>query len=435
MPDVTSILGSKFVEPEEAAALVRPNDFVVLGMGAAEPLAMAWALANRVREGELSPLRVFAFAASESLLESLLAPDLVDAVYHQTSFVGRSDRRLARVGLSQYLPAHLHQLPRLLTESIGVDVALAVASPMDEDGYFNLGPANDFILASLRAADRAIIEVNSFTPRVGGDSRIHVSEVAAVVQCDRPYSEAPVVEATWRDGAIAAAIAERIPDHATLQIGFGVVPDLVCDRLGDRRDLGIHTELLSEGLTRLVRAGVVTGARKTFHPGKHVFTIAPGMEVIADALRSNPDFESYPVSYVNHPANIARNPRMVSVNAILEMDLLGQANAEFLEGHQYSGSGGQVDFVRGAYDAPDGMSFLAFHATTRRGAVSRIVPRLPAGSMVTTMRNDTHFVVTEFGIADLKGKTIGERARSLILLADPGFRDELERSALEMGIL
>ena len=434
MSDPREIYRSKLVDADAAVAAIRPNDFVVLGMWAAEPLALTWALANRVRDGGLSPIRLYAVATTDALLDSILAPDLADAVHHLTTFVGTQDRRFAQVGLSQYLPAHLHQVPRLLTEAIGVDAALASVAPMDDEGFFSLGPANDFILTSLRRAGRAIVEVNSFTPRVGGDSRIHVSDVAAIVECDNPdQASAPAVPSA-QDDAIADAIAGQVPEHATLQIGVGIVPDLVCDRLSGRRDLGIHTEMLSEGLVRLVRAGAVTGAHKTLHPGKHVFTLAPGTETIAEALASNPDYESYPSSYTNHPSTIAKNERMVSVNAILEIDLLGQANAEFLAGHQYSGSGGQLDFVRGAYDAPGGQSFLAFHATARDGSVSRIVPRLPAGSMVTTPRNDTHLVVTEFGVADLKGKTMDERAEALIALADPRFREELRCAAGDMGL-
>jgi itaconate CoA-transferase len=306
---------------------------------------------------------------------------------------------------------------------------------MDGDGCFSFGTSNDFISTAARAARHLIVEVNECMPRVHGDSRIHVSRVAAVVENHVPLPEIAPSLPEPGDDLIARRILDMIPDGATIQLGVGGLPTALCGFLTAHRDLGIHTEYLCQGMIDLIADGVVTGARKTLHPGRHVFTVACGDRQMLAALHDNPTFESYPVSYTNHPAVIARNERMISINSVLEVDLLGQANAEFLQGHQFSGSGGQLDFVRGAYDAPEGKSFLAFHATARDGTISRIVPRLDAGTMVTTPRNDTHYLATEFGVVNLKGKSTRERALAIIELADPQFRDGLLRAAEDMYLL
>ena len=272
-------------------------------------------------------------------------------------------------------------------------------------------------------------------PRVHGDSRIHISQVSAVVENHTPLLEVARSAPEPVDEAIGRTIADMVPDGATLQIGIGDLPAAVCAFLKDRKDLGIHTEFLCPGLTDLIKAGAATGAKKTLHRGTHVFTIAAGDQDMLDFIHDNPAFESYPVSYTNHPAVIAQNANMMSINSVIEVDLSGQCNAEFLAGHQFSGSGGQLDFVRGAYDAKGGKSILAFHSTARKGTVSRIVPRLSENAMVTTPRNDTHYLVTEFGAANLKGKSTRDRALAIIDLAHPQFRDDLLRAAEDMYIV
>jgi itaconate CoA-transferase len=425
----------KLTTAEAAVAPVVDGSLFIYGPGLAEPQTVLWAFANRLRAGELERLRILSGPTMPGAKESLLSLDLADRIERCSTFVGTMDRGAVRVGMDHYLPNHFHQLPRLITDGMQVDVAATVVSPMDRAGFFTFGVSNDFISTAARCAKRLIVEVNEYMPRVHGDSRIHISEVAAVVENHVPFPViAPSVPEPG-DDIIARGIVEMIPDGATIQLGVGGLPMAVCSFLANHRDLGIHTEYLCQGMIDLIKCGAITGARKTLHPRRHVFTVACGDQQMLDMLHDNPAFESYPVSYTNHPAVIARNDGMISVNSVLEVDLLGQANAEFLGGHQFSGSGGQLDFVRGAYDARGGKSILAFHATARNGSVSRIVPRLEAGTMVTTPRNDTHYLATEFGVANLKGKSTRERALAIIDLAHPQFRDELLRAAEDMYLL
>jgi itaconate CoA-transferase len=310
-----------------------------------------------------------------------------------------------------------------------LDVLMTTVSPMDSAGYFSLGTANDYTSTAARAAKLCLVEVNRHMPRVFGDSALHISEVDAVVENHTPLVEMPPAELAPEDEAIGRAIAEMVPDGACLQLGVGALPNAVAGFLEGHRDLGIHTEVFGPGMVELIKKGVVTGRRKTLHPRKHVFTVAQGDAAMLEFMDDNPAMESYPVSYVNHPATIARNRDMISINAIIQVDLTGQCNSEFLAGHQFSGTGGQLDFVRGAFDSPGGKSILAFHSTAQDGKVSRVVPRLDPGAAVTTPRMDTHYLATEYGVANLKGRSTRERALAIIELAHPDFRDELLREA------
>jgi itaconate CoA-transferase len=242
-------------------------------------------------------------------------------------------------------------------------------------------------------------------------------------------------EAKPEDETIGKTIAGMVPDGACLQLGWGALPSSAARFLEGHKDLGIHTEVFVPALVSLIKNGAVTGRRKNLHPYKHVFTVAQGNQEMLAFLDDNPAMESYPVSYTNHPAVIAQNDNMISINSILEVDLLGQCNAEFLAGHQFSGTGGQLDFVRGAFDSKGGKSILAFHATAKKGTVSRIVPRLEHGAMITTPRMDVHYLVTEFGAVNLKGRSTRERALAIIGLAHPRFRDDLLREAENMYLL
>jgi len=424
-----SLYREKRTTADDAVASFADGGLLIYGTGLAEPPALLWAFANRLRAGDLKKLRIFSSLALQTAMDSVLALDLADAVERCSGFVGSGERGLVQVGLNYYLPNHLHQLPRLIREHMQVDACATVVSPMDRAGYFTFGTANDFTSTAARCAKRLIVEVNEYMPRVHGDSRIHISEVDAVVENHTPLPEVARSEPGPVDNAIAQTIAGMVPDGATIQIGIGELPAAVCSYLRDRKDLGIHTEFLCAPMVDLIRVGAVTGARKTLHPQRHVFTIAIGDPEMLDFMHDNPAFESYPVSYTNHPAVIAQNDNLISINSGIEVDLTGQCNAEFLAGHQFSGSGGQLDFVRGAYDSKGGKSILAFHSTAKNGTASRIVARLSENAIVTTPRNDTHFVVTEFGVANLKGKSTRDRALALIALAHPNFRAELQRAA------
>jgi itaconate CoA-transferase len=339
------------------------------------------------------------------------------------------------VGLSYFVPNYFHQIPRLCRDFMDIDVVVTTVSPMDDTGHFSFGTANDFISTAARSCKRLIVEVNQSMPRVFGDSLLHLSEVDAIVENHCPLPEVPNAPPETEDAVIGPLIAEQIPDGATIQLGFGSLPAVVANHLTGHKDLGIHTELLCPSMADLIKKGVATGRLKTLHPRKHVFTLALGTRAMYDFMDDNPSMESYPVSYVNDPAVIARNDGLISVNSVLEVDLLGQCNAESIGGHQFSGTGGQLDFVRGAFNSRGGKSFLAFYSTAKGGTISRVVPRLDPGAVITTPRMDTHYLVSEYGIANLKGKCTRDRALEIIGLAHPRFRDDLLKEAEQMYLL
>lgn len=316
-----------------------------------------------------------------------------------------------------------------------INVVITTVSPMDKAGYFSFGTANDFTSTAARHCKTLILEVNENMPRVFGDSLVHISEVNALVENHVPLLEMKPPEPRPEDEIIGKSICEMVPDGATLQLGIGGLPNAVTANLMGHRDLGIHTEVFGPGMVDLIKNGVVTGRRKNTHLFKNVFTVAQGTREMYDFMNDNPSMESYPVSYTNDPAVIARNDNVISINSVLEVDLLGQCNAESLGGSQFSGTGGQLDFVRGAFNSKGGKSILAFYSTAQKGKISRVVPRLETGAVVTTPRMDTHYLVTEYGFANLKGKSTRERALDIIGLAHPSFRDDLLKEAENMYLI
>ncbi|WP_449247013.1 acetyl-CoA hydrolase/transferase family protein [Desulfarculus baarsii] len=425
----------KLVSAQQAAARVQDGWTLIHGLTMAEPPAILGAIAQRLREGALQRLRVYSLLPLAVAGGTILDPLLCDRVEALTWFVGGGDRGLVDVGLNYFVPNHFHQVPRLIEEFTDVDVFVTTVSPMDKAGYFSFGTSNDYSTTAARRARLTILEVNRHMPRVFGQSQMHVSEVGLLVENHQPIAPMPHSPNKPEDAVIGQKVAELIPHEATLQLGVGALPNAVADYLGDHKDLGIHTEVLGPGMIKLIKAGVVSGAKKTLHPRKHVFTVAQGDDEMLAFMDDNPAMESYPVSYVNRPAVIARNRRMISVNTVIEVDLTGQCNAESLAGHQFSGAGGQLDFVRGAFDAPEGKSILAFRATAKGGAVSKIVGRLECGSPVTTPRTDVHWLVTEFGAVNLKGMATSRRALAIIDLAHPDFRDDLRRQAEDLRLI
>lgn len=425
----------KLATPDQAVEKIREGATIAHGLTMAEPPALLAAIARRLRAGGLKRLKVFSLLPLKPVCDTLLAPDLMDCVEAYSWFVSGGTRGLVQVGLNYYIPNHFHQVPRLITEFMSLDVMVTTVSPMDRAGFFSFGTANDYTSTGARKAERLIVEVNENMPRVFGESLLHISEVDAIVENHAPILEMLPGKPDEHDKVIGRKIAEMVPDGATIQLGFGNLPGAVAECLADHKDLGIHTEVFGPGMVHLIKIGAVTGAKKSLHPHKHVFTVAQGDRQMLEFMHDNPAMESYPVSYVNHPSVIARNDNMVSINSIIQVDLLGQCNAEFLAGHQFSGTGGQLDFVRGAFDSRGGKSILAFHSTARNGEISRVVPRLESGAMVTTPRMDTHYLVTEYGTANLKGQSTRDRALAIINLAHPKFRDELLRAAEEMYLL
>jgi itaconate CoA-transferase len=419
----------KLVTPEQAAAAVPEGGTLIHGLTMAEPPALLGALAQRLRAGDLQHLRVFSLLPQEIACSTILDPRLAEQVRAYTWFVGPCDREAVEWGLEDFIPCHFHQVPRLIQEGPEVDVCMTMVSPMDEAGYLSFGTANDFTSTAARKADRLIVEVNQNMPRVFGQGVLHISEVHLLVEDRRPIKQWPAPPIKDVDHVIGRRIAELVPDHATLQLGIGSLPGAVAEYLLDRKDLGIHTEVFGPAMVKLIKAGAATGRRKSLQPYKHVYTVAQGDREMLEFMNNNPAMVSYPVSWVNHPSVIAQNNLMISINSLLQVDLTGQCNAEYLSGVQVSGTGGQLDFVRGAYESRGGKSILAFRSTAQDGKVSRVVPRLEPGAAVTTPRMDTHFLATEHGVANLKGLSTRQRAEAIIALAHPDFRDELSRQA------
>ena len=435
MTGFTQQYREKLTTFDHAAKAVKDGDTMVHGVTIAEPPGMLAAIANRARSGDLNRLKVYTFNAQKYFAETLGSLDIADVVDSYSWFVSEDSLNIVQVGLTQFVPAYLHQVPKIVMETIDVDVAVATVAPMNEDGYFSFGPCNGYMSVMATLCKTLIVEVNEKMPFVYGDALIHISDIEMIVENTVPLLELTPPQPNPLDPVIGKIVAEYIPDRAVIQLGIGALPNAIAPYLALHRDLGIHTELLCPGMVELIQKGVITGAHKNVHAGKHIFSLAYGGKETFQYMNGNKSFENYPSSYVMNPGVIAQNHRMTAVNAILQIDLLGQCNAEFLEGRQYSGTGGQLDFVRGAYDSPDGKAILVLYSTAKNEEVSRIVSRFPAGAMVTTPRNDAHYIATEYGIVNLKGKSTRARALALISIAHPKFRDELMREAENMSLM
>jgi itaconate CoA-transferase len=439
--DIGSVYQSKLKSPDQAVATIPSGAKLAMGMAMAEPPALLKALADRAAAGKIENVKVYYYEATKIAGETILRYELNDRIHPYCMFVTASERALIKRGLEDggrkvinYVPNNFHEAPRLLIDDIGIDTFVCTVSPMDRHGYFSFGTGNDYSSKVARSAKRLIVEVNKNMPRVGGDgAALHVSEVDAIVENDVPLLELPNRAAAPEDEVIGHMIAGLVPDGACLQMGVGALPNLVCAALKDRNDLGIHTEALNQGLVDLVLAGVVTNQGKTIDRGKTVFTFAMGQRTMYDFLDDNSAVESRPVDYVNDPRIIAQNDNVISINATIQIDLTGACNSEHMLGHQYSASGGQLDFVRGAFASKGGKSIIAARSTAAKGKVSRIVAQLEGP--VTTPRIDTHYIVTEFGAVNLKGLSSTERAHALIALAHPEFREELTRNAKSLYLI
>ncbi len=439
--ELTSLYRSKLTTPADAVGRIASGVNLSMGMAMTEPPALLKALADRAAAGKVENLKVYYFESTRIAGDTILRYELLDRIRPYCMFISAVERALIKRGMEDggrkvvnYGPSNFSQSPRILTEHVGIDTFLVTVSPMDRHGYFTFGTGNDYSSKVARAARHLIVEVNEHMPRVYGSlAQLHVSEVETIVENNVPLPELPVNKSGPEDATIGRMIAEMVPDGACLQMGVGALPNLVCSQLQSRKDLGIHTEALCPGMIDLIEAGVVTNRRKRLNPGKTVFTFAMGQKAMYDFLDDNPAVESHPVDYVNDPYVIAQNDNVVSINAALQIDLTGGVNAEHMLGHQYSATGGQLDFVRGAYASRGGKSIIACHSTAAKGKASRFVARLEGP--VTTPRMDTHIVITEFGWTDLKGKSSTERAKALIGLAHPQFRDGLTAAAKDMHLI
>ena len=410
----------KLMSPGQAVSLIPHGATLVHGMASSEPPALLGAVADRVRSGDLKNLYVFSLLPMATAAKTILAPDIADQVFAYTWFVSPSDRGTVKCGLCSFVPNNFHEVPRLCSEFMDIDTTVTMVSPMDRAGYFTFGTVNDYISTAARHCKKLIVEVNEHMPRVFGDSLLHISEVDAVVEHNSPLLELSPSTPTDEDKTVARQVAEMVPDGATIQLGIGGIPNAVCGFLDDRKDLGIHSELFCPGMMDLVRKGIVTGARKKPPPAQtrvHQCLGYPGKCTISSTTTRA--WKTYPVSYINDPAVIARNDRFISINATIEVDLLGQCNSEYLGNRQFSGTGGQLDFVRGAFNSKEGKSIIAFRSTAKNGEVSRIVPSLESGAVVTVPRMDTQYLATEYGIVQVKGKSTRDRALEIINIAHP----------------
>ncbi len=430
MPTHTIRYESLKTSPAQAIALLPARAKIAMSMGVAQPPALLSALADRARANTIDLIEIY-YLLSTPPAAAILRTDLRTHIKPMSLFHGKMERalddeaRAAGLPPIDIVPTAFSQSPRVLCDQVNVDALLTTVSPMDEDGYFSLGTNTDYALPVSKTARQVILEINNAMPSVPGEGRIHISAVTALIENHTPLTAVPPVPIRAADQAIGNIIATLINDGDTLQMGIGAVPDAVCAALTNHKNLGIHTELMTPGLARLMQSGTADNTRKSLNPGKTIFTFAVGEKPLYDFMHQNPAFESHPVDYTNNPAIISRNDRMVSVNATLQIDLQGACNSECMGAQQWSGSGGQLDFVRGAYASKGGRSIIACHATAKNGTISRITPLLHGA--VTTPRNDTHIVVTEFGWTDLKGKSLHQRAEALINLAHPKFHEELER--------
>jgi len=435
MSDYSAEYKKKLTTAEKAVGKIKNGDTLVYGSTISEPPALLAAIADRAREGDLKNIKVYASLPMEHSAKTVLSPDLSDCIQAYSFFVTAADRARIKVGLSYYVPNYIHQIPRLVSDFMDVDVVITTVSPMDSAGYFTFGAVNDYTSVAARNCKRLIVEVNENMPRVFGDSLLHISEVSAVVENHVPLLEMPVPETKPADETIAHYIAEMIPDGATIELGLGGIPNAIAHHLEGHKDLGIHTGVFVPAMVDLIEKGVITGRKKTLHPRKHVFMVAQGTKRMYDFINDNPSMESYPASYTEDPDIIAKNDNMISVNTIIEVDLTGQCNAEYMAGSQFSGTGGQLDFVRGAFNSKGGKSVQAFYSTARGGKASRIVPSFAPGTVITIPRMDTHYLATEYGVVNLKGKSTRDRALAIISIAHPKFRDDLLRQAEDMYLI
>jgi itaconate CoA-transferase len=425
----------KLTTPEKAVIRIKDGDTIVHGASVSEPPALLTAIANRAREGKLTNIKIYSSLPMEYAAKTVLSADLSDCIQAYSWFVTPADRAKVKVGLSYYVPNYVNQIARLIREFMQVDVTVTTVSPMDRAGFFTFGAVNDYSSEAARNCKKLIVEVNKYMPRVLGDSLLHISEVDAVVENHVPLLETAFPAPRKEDPIIARYIADMIPDGATLELGLGSLPNAIAENLKDHKDLGIHSGVFVPVMMDLIVKGVITGSKKTLHPRKHVFCVAQGTRRLYEFIDDNPSMEIHPASYVEDSAIIARNNNMISVNTVIEVDLTGQCNAEHMGGSQFSGAGGQIDFVRGAFNSSGGKSIQAFYSTARNGKVSRVVSRFESGTVVTVPRMDTHYLATEYGVVNLKGKSTRDRALDIISIAHPDFRDDLLREAENMYLL
>ena len=420
--DLERMYRDRLTTADEAVKHIQSGDYVVVQHAAGEPTTLIDAMvANREQYRGVTVAHMVAMGECP-----YAQPGMEPYFTHDSYFCGKSTRDAINSGRGIFTPMFQHEIPRFMKRGdIKVNVALIQVSPMDRHGYVSLGISVDYTKAAAECADLVIAEVNPHMPRTLGDSFLHISDIDFLVEVDHPLLTSTVPTLDENDKKIGEYCASLVEDGSTIQLGIGSMPDAVAYALMGKKDLGIHSELLSDAMVDLYESGAITGAKKSLHKKKIVTTFFMGTQKLYDFIDDNPVIEIYPTDYTNDPRVIARNSKMVSINATIQMDLMGQAASEMIGEKQFSGTGGQADFVRGTAMCPDGKSILCFKSTAKNGTISKIVPYLDHGAAVTVLRNDVDYAVTEYGIAKLKGKSLPERSRALISIAHPKFRDWL----------
>jgi 4-hydroxybutyrate CoA-transferase len=423
----------KFVSADEAVKVIKSGQRIYVHSNSAYPKTLIDAMVRRKDElfdVEICHLMVIGDTP-------YMKPEMEGHFRHNAFFLGSTTRKQANEGKADFIPIFLSEIPSLIRTELKINAALIHVSPADAHGFCSLGVAVESTKAAVDTADCVIAQVNPNMPRVHGDSFVHISNIDYMVECNDKLEELPPFHgrkspeelAVYK--AIGQNIASLVEDGATLQMGIGAIPDAVLNALGDAKDLGIHTEMFSDGIIPLIENGVITCSKKTLLPGKIVASFLLGSKVLFDYVNNNPMIEMRPSDFVNDPFTIARNDKMTAINSALQVDLTGQVCADSIGYKFYSGIGGQVDFIRGSARSKGGKPIIALPSTAKGDSLSRIVPHLEEGAGVTTSRGDIHFVVTEYGVVDLHGMNIRQRTNALISIAHPKFKDELERFAKE----
>ena len=422
---------NKIVSAAEALKIVKSGDRVVIGHACGEPPALVAALVDRAPE--LRNVEIVHMVAMGPA--KYAQPGMESSFRHNALFVGGSTRKSVEEKRADYTPCFFSEIPRLFRDGfLPVDVALIQVTPPDEQGFCSFGVSVDYTQTATECAKIVICQVNNQMPKTSG-AKIHLDQMTCIVEKDEPLIELKPAKIGDLEKKIGGNVAALIPDGATLQLGIGAIPDAVLLFLGNKKDLGIHSEMFSDGVVFLAEAGVVTNRKKTINPGKFIATFLMGTQKLYDFVNNNPDVIMLPVDQVNDPYIIGQNQNMISINSALQVDLMGQVNAEMIGSRQFSGIGGQVDFVRGASRSHGGKSIIALPSTASGGTISRIAVDLDHGAAVSTSRNDVHCIVTEYGVANFRGKSLRERARALISIAHPDFRADLEAAATAKGVL
>ena len=423
---------SKRMSAQEAIKHVKNGDFIVVPTGAGEPPVLLTALSDArrsykdVKVGSVLPMRKFGY----------LDPETYENVRMVSFFLGGQARPGAQLGWVEYIPCNFSDIPRKMERgNMAADVVFALCSPMDDHGYFSISLGADYTMAALSKAHAIVLEVNPNVPFANGECHVHISQVTALIEDDAPVLEVGLPKIGPVQEAIGKYVADMIEDGSTLQIGYGGIPDAVVMQLTDKKDLGVHTEMLGDGIMSLVEKGVVNCSRKNFNKGKIIATFALGSKKLYQFMHRNPMLEMHPVNYTNDPYSAGQNDNLISVNATLQIDFLGQCGSESLGPLPFSGTGGQADFVRAANRSKGGKSFIVLPSTAKDDTISRIAPMLTPGTAVSTSKNEVNYVVTEFGVAKLDGKSAKQRVQALVGIAHPKFRDELLASAKKMNLL